>query len=419
MNFEVKEIDYCQLSVIADADLEAINNKRESVANEFSKVPVAGFRPGKASLEIIKIRFKKEIDEKLKIRLAEDAFKQLVSEQNIRPMGAPRMLSMQLNGGKFQCSFVFYKQPDFELAEYKNFTIPKPADLISVEELSEKIIQQIRVQNGESEPYKDDDFVQMLDSIIVDYEVSVDGVLDTEIKGVKEVLTVGQSPFPSFDENLLGMKNGEEREFEVTAPAAAPEKYRNKTLKFKVSLAMGAKQIPAPLDDKLAEKLSLTNMDELRQNVVGLATTRVQDYVQQNIAKQAAKRLQENHTFKIPDFLIKTESEFQAKMAQKDWDKISDEEKEVFITLAENSVKLTLVLERVREKEPESQLTDEEMVSVIKEHVAKMIRESGQNQDVDTVIQAMSKSGKLPILIGSVRDEYTLGFITKTCTIVE
>ena len=416
---QVNEIDYCKVQVIYEADSSKIEEKRELVLREFKDVRVPGFRPGKASVEAIKMTCKKQIEERLRSVLAQEAYDTAINEGSIKPLGQPHFNDLKLTSDTFLCEFTLNKQPEFELGQYKEFELPKPAAQLSEAEFAEKIIQQVRTQNGESLPFTDDDFAQDGDSVIVDYEVMVDGNPAPEINGTKEVITIGQSPIPAFDQNLLGMKSGETREFDIPTPENTPEQYKNKTLHFKVTLAMGSKSVPAPLDEELAIKLKFKSIDELRDNVSAMASSRIAEHQSNMIGQQLQKRICDTHQFKIPDWIILSEAQMQAKNLKKEWEKISDEDKEVLMKRSEDAVRVSFILEKVRELEPEAQLSDEETVSIIKDNLGKMAQNNGSIEDVDTLLNNMSKNGLLPMLVGRVRDEHTLQFLVRTCKIID
>lgn len=418
MTLEVNEVEYCKLAVSFEAGSELIAEKRGEVLHQFKNVKVPGFRKGKATTQAIKLRFKKEIEDRVQQELANLAYQTAVSEKSIKPLGNPHFSAVSLTPDKFTCEFTLQKQPDFELAEYKNFEIPKPQGQMSAMDLTEKILQQVRTQNGESVPYGDDDFVQMGDSAIVDYEVTMEGVVVEDLAGTKEVITIGQSPVAAFDENMLGTKSGETREFDIVGPEAAPEPYRGKNLHFKVTLVMGSRIIPAALDDNLAKKLKLETLDDLRLKASSIAGGRVAEYEKQAIAQQVQKRLVENHPFKLPDWIVTAEAKMQAQNSKLDWETLSDEERQSVITRAAEAVKLSFVLEKIREKEVDAQLSDEETIGVIRENLEKLSSKT-ENESVESLLTKMTKSGMLPVLIGRVRDEHTLHYVVRTSKIVE
>src|SRR5277367_2697207 len=101
MQIEINEIEACKLSVHYEANALEIMDKRAEVQTAFKKAPVPGFRPGKASMDAIKLHYRQQIEESLKRALAEDAFHNTLFEKKLRPHGAPKFNSLLLDGGKF------------------------------------------------------------------------------------------------------------------------------------------------------------------------------------------------------------------------------------------------------------------------------------------------------------------------------
>jgi len=326
--------------------------------------------------------------------------------------------SVPNNEDVFTCDFVLNTKPEITLTEYRDFSLPKPSAGIGVSEFAESILQDLRERNGDTVPFGDDDFISNGDSAIIDYTGTIDCLVRPELTVKKEVITIGSSPFPQFDENLLGMKLGDVRQFDIVAPEKAAKEYIGKTISFNVSLAMGSKKNPAPLDDELAKRMSFENLEALRTHVNTVAAARVDKHEKAALAQQVAARLVEKHEFKIPTWITTAEAQMNAKRAKLTWDELTDERKEEIIATADKSVRLSLVLEKIRDKEAEAQLSDEELEFHLQQELVKISKATSQ-EDVDRMLQQLTQSGMLPILVGKIRDEYTLSFLVKTCTVVE
>ena len=118
MEIEIKEVEPCKLSIHYVAGAEEILNKRGVVIESFKKAPVPGFRPGKATVEAIRMHYKDQIEESLKRALMEDAYHNTLFEKKLRPHGAPRFNAALLADGKFTVDFELFIKPEFELAAY-------------------------------------------------------------------------------------------------------------------------------------------------------------------------------------------------------------------------------------------------------------------------------------------------------------
>ena len=420
MLIEVKEIDYCRLNVQFEADTKQVKDKRTEVIKYFKKEQVPGFRPGKATLSAITHHFKHKIDEVLKNELAQNAFQTVIAEKNIRPFGQPQFSSLTLDGLKFKCNFSVNKVPEVELQEYKNFNLTKGNTVNSIE-MSEKIIQELRNRNGTTVPFEVDDFVQANDTAIINYVGHLAGQREPVVSVDGELFVVGKSPIEAFNDNMLGLKVGETREFTAVIPdnVSAPE-FVGKEITFKVELMMASKSSPAALDDTLAIKIGAKDVAEMISLSQGMASKRVQELEQKHLAEQISNRLVANHTFEIPSWLSTFEAQLLAKQNNKNWEELVDGEKNHLIQAAARNVKLSIILDKIRESEPDAQLSDEEVMNTIKSNVSQYSALPGmQGKSDEEIFDMIIKSGYMGALVVSIKDDATISFITKTSTIVE
>jgi trigger factor len=415
MQIDVKELEPCKLQIRYETDTLSILNKRAEVINHFKKAPVPGFRPGKASVDAIKVHYKDQIEEALKRALAEDAYHDTLFEKKFRAHGAPKFNMLSLGDGKFTCEFEMYTKPDFTLAEYKNMEIPKPAAEITANEMCERMLQELRVRLGEVSPFQETDFVQVGDSVIIDYKGAVDGESVEALTAEGEMLTVGSSPVPDFDNNLLGMTLGETRKFDLLIPESALPSYAGKTATFEVTLVMGSKTTPCPLDDSLAQKVGKQTYAELRAEVMGTASARTESATRMELVKAVSNKVVSDNIIDVPHWMTLSEAQYLAHKSNMDWNTMEDADKERFLDVSEKNVKLSLILDKVREEEPEAQLTDQEVFDMIKSNLSR----TRTDKPIDQVIEEMNRTGYMQILFSRIRDEYTLDFLVKNAKIVE
>lgn len=415
MQIQVNELEHCKLKVIYQANPEQISNKREEVVKAFKRAPVPGFRPGKATPSAIKIHYRDQIEESLKRALAEEAFHNTIFEKNIKPHGPPRFNSLFMADGKFTCEFDLLTKPNFELSNFKNFEVPKPHESEQPSEITEKMMQELRLRFGEITPYTDEDFIQNGDSVILDYEGFVDGQKVDNLSAEAEMHSVGQGKIKDFDDAILGMKAGETREFDIHVAETGLPSVANKTVHFKVTLNIGSKTVPHPLDDALAAKMGKATLEELRNAVLSSAQLQLSNAFKTKINDVVCQKLIRENSFQVPHWMSLSEAQYLAYNSKLDWTTLPDVDKEKYIELAERNVKLSLILDKIRESEPEAQLSDQEVFDMIKQNIAN----TKVNQPVDEIIKEMSRTGYLQILFARIRDEYTIDFVVKNTRIIE
>jgi len=416
MEIQVNEVEYCKLNVHYEVLAEEITSKKDEVLKIFKNAPVPGFRKGKANMEAIKYHYKSQINDALKRALAEEAFHNTLFEKNIKPLGSPNFQSLLLTDGKFVCDFSMNKKPDFELCDYKKLEIPMPHNSMNPSDEAEKTLQDLRVKFGDSVPFTETDFVQQGDSVIVSYEGFLgNDRIDALSTKQGELIKIGSSDLAEFDTNLLGMKLGDFREFDLLAPEGGLPSLSGKTIHFKCELTMGSKHHPSALDDALAKKVGKESFQELRDVITDLAIAKVKANVQQLIREAVSNNLTASNDFKVPEWLVSSEARYLAAHSKLNWESLSNEDREKFISLADKNVKLSLILDRIRDVEPEAQLSDHEALEVVKGFLSKNIK----SMTIETVINNMNKTGELQLLLARVKDENTIDYVAKNTKITD
>jgi trigger factor len=413
MTVQISETEPCKLSVSFEATPDMVSSKLNEVVKLFKKMPTPGSRPGKSSEVATKHYYKQQIHEALKKALAEEAYHDTLTFNNIKPIGTPEFTELSLEGDKFSCKFNLLKRPDFELGEYKGFSIPKPPQETTVEALTEQLLHEARKQFSDTVVFTSEDFVQLTDNVILDYKVFVDGEEITSIAGTGQLMTVGQGGLDGFDNNLLGMKMSETRSFTLLCGENAIESIRGKNATFEVTVVMGSKVVPAPLDDSLATKAGFENFELFRNHVVGMATSKVDQATRAAMLQQVSLRLVESTQFDMPSWLTLAEARFVAANAEVNFDEQTEEVRRNYLELAEKNVRLALVLDRIRETEPDAQLTDQEVHEMIKQFVSR------SGGDLESMMTQMTDNKYIQILSARVRDEHALDFVLKTVSIVD
>lgn len=415
MKIELTENEACRFTVQYEANFLEISDKRAEVENQFKKAPCPGFRPGKATVEALRVHYGKQIDESLKRALAEDAYHNTLFEKKLRVHGAPVFKNMLLDGGKFVCEFEVHTKPDFDLPAWKEMELPKPHEQQDATLVAAKMMQELRERLGDAVPYGDGDFVQMGDNLIVDYEGSVDGQKVDSLCVQGEMMTVGKAPLEGFDTNLLGMSMGDTREFDFTAPMGGLPSLSGKTIHFKITLATGAKTVPCALDDELAKKMGKKDLPELEEFVSNASFARVAQFNRAQVQDAVARKLVADTQVQVPGWMALSEAQYLAQQSQLDWNKMDDSDREKFVQMAESNVTLSLVLDKVRETTPEAQLTDQEVFEIIKQNLAQ----TKVTQSLDEVIAQMNKTGYLQILFSRIRDEHTMDYVVKQVKLID
>lgn len=419
MQVEVQEVEYCKLNVKYKADLDIVSKKQKEALKQLNKSPIPGFRAGKAPEFAIKQfvsnnkNLKQQVDNWVKRELLSQAYDDILFETKIKTIGQPQVVSLNLTDISFNCELTLMKRPEFTLKNYKELEIPKPPQSTSSSELTESMLQELRVQHGDIAPFSETDFVQNDDQVTMDFEILVDGTPINEGVGEGVLYTVGQANiFPEFDSNLLGMTAGETRGFDVVLPENFKEQ-PGKKAHVNVTVHMGTKKTPAPLDDELAKKVGCTDFNDLRTKVEHVASSKMQSVEMALLSQQITKRLVSDNDCQVPQWLALMEAQYISLQESKKWEALNASEQEGYLSRAKDNVKISLILNAIQEQEPEACLADTEALNVVKHRVASM------GQDANAFLTDSQNNGQLLGLIASLKNEYSLQWLIKQAKIIE
>lgn len=413
MSIQVQEVEPCKLNIQYMADKTVVQSAQNKVIDQIKqqKVPVPGFRPGLAPNYAIKLRLKPQVDNLTVKELVSEAYNDFLFENKVKVMFQPQVNHHALTDDSFQCEMTVYKRPDVVLEQYKGFNIPKPAS-DKIEDLSAKILQDLRVQHGDPRPYDDGDFVQAGDKVTMDVVAEYNGEKISELTVEGLVYTVGQ--FHEMDENILGMSPGETKSFQVSMKDDAPvESIRGKLVDFTVNLHMGMRTEPAALDDTLAAKLGFPTFAELEQAVQGSASNQMKQREKQMLNDQVFSRLLEHSKVFVPQWLTDMEAQNLMRNRGVNFEQLPKSQKDLIRVDAEKAVKLSLILDAVRDSEPEAYFSETEMINSIRNQVES----TGGNPD--DFIKKSLEDGSLFGIIANMRDAATIDWILKNSTLSE
>jgi len=406
MNVTTQEIEFCKVKASYTADTEFVKEKKDEVVSFFQKQKIPGFRKNKASKLVILNKYKQQIEDNLKQLLLNQAYEDVIFETKMRSIGQPQMLSINLKGNSFTCDLLFLKKPDFELKDFNGMKVVKPSSTKNETEIAEAQLQELRVSAGSFKAYDENDFVQLKDKVTLSLDVFVDDKKSEELSEEGKLYVVGSGLFKEFDENIVGMTSGEDREFDVLLD--------NKTkAHVKTTLHTGLRQTAHPLNDELAKAFGKETLVELREAVTGMATNQVKAEVDAKINEQIKLQLIQMHDIVVPTWLQQMESQQIAAFDKINLESCTPEVLEHYMDRAKIQVQFALILDSIQQTIPEAMLTDAEAMEVVKNKLVT------QGYDYNNVVGDKNNANQLYGMMISAKNEFTLGYIIDKAEIIE
>ena len=235
------------------------------------QVTIPGFRKGRAPRKMIENMYGGEgvfYDEAFEL-IFDEVYGPAIDENKLEVVDRPQVDIQQIGTGKnlqFTCE-VFVK-PDVTLGEYKGVEVKREHTLVTEDEVNAEIEKERNKQAAEVSV--EDRAVAEGDTVNLDYSGSVDGVKFAGGTAEAQTLKIGSHTFiPGFEEQMVGMNIGEEKDLEVTFPQEYhAEELAGKAATFKVKLhEVKTKELPAA-DDEFAKDVSeYDTLDELKASI--------------------------------------------------------------------------------------------------------------------------------------------------------
>lgn len=298
MNQENTAANALERRIDMSLPVAAINLDVEKRLKQLSRtVKMAGFRPGKVPFKMVVQQYGNQVRSEAIGAAVEKAFGEKVREQKLNVAGYPRIEPKPKDGAadetQLEFSAVFEVYPEVVLGDISGSEIEKPALTVTDAEVDKTIavLQKQRTTYSAIERAAADE-----DRVVIDFTGRKDGVVfpGGEAKDFA-ILIGGGKMLADFEAQLMGMKAGESKTFDLTFP----EEYQAKdlagqTVQFEVAMkAVEGPQLPE-LDAEFARTLGITDGD----------LAKMRDEVRTNLEREVKKRLQEKIKNQVMEALL-------------------------------------------------------------------------------------------------------------------
>lgn len=401
----------------------------EAFKKVVKKVNIPGFRKGKIPRPMFEQRFGVEslYQDAIDILLPE-AYAGAVIETKIEPVDRPDIDVEQISKGQILIiKATVTVKPEVQLGEYKGLEVEELETIVTDEDV-EFELKQLQEKHAEL-TVVEEEAVASGDTAIIDFEGFVDGAAFEGGKGENYSLEIGSNSFiPGFEEQLVGVKSGEEKDVEVTFPEEyhAPD-LAGKVAVFKVTVHdIKRKQLPE-LDDEFAKDVNeeVETLEDLKKDIKEKIIKDKETEADNNKRDTLVETAAENATIEIPDSMITTEVE---RMLEEFGQRLqgqgmsldmyyqfsgSDETKmrEQFKVDADKRVRINLTLEAIAEQE-KLEVSEEELATEL-EKMAEIYKRS-----VDELKQILDTQGGTEAMKNDLKVRKAVDFLVENSKLV-
>ena len=309
MNVTTEKIENHKVVLTIEVPAEELDKGIKAACKSLAnRVNIPGFRKGKAPRRILEMNIGKEaiLDEAFD-RVAQKAFDEALKQENLDPVDRPQVDIVTLEEGKnvvFKATIT--PVPEVTLGEYKGLKVAKDAVEVKDEQVEEQVKNILNhhakmVDAEEGATVANDDFITL------DFKGEVDGVAFAGGEGKDYPLQIGSHSFiDTFEDQLVGLKVGEEKDVNVTFP----EEYHAKDLAGKAAVfhckinSIKHKEMPELTDEFVKASTSYESIEDmkakLRENIEKNAQREADTKRRNEILKQAT----DNITVDIPEVMV-------------------------------------------------------------------------------------------------------------------
>ncbi|MDP3525744.1 MAG: trigger factor, partial [Hoeflea sp.] len=301
--------------VVPAADMASQMN--EKLAEAKGKMRINGFRPGKVPISHLKKVYGKSIMAQLVNEMIQEKPTAILSERGERAATQPEISMTEdekeadliLSGAAdFEFTMAYEVIPAFDVSELSGLKVVREVVDVPAAEVEEQVLRV--AENSRTYEPKDGKAADG-DKVTIDYLGKLDGVPFEGGADQDAELVIGSNRFiPGFEEQLVGLKAGDQKEITVTFPAEYQAAHlAGKEAKFDITVKAVAAPGALEVNDELAKTLGLDSADKLREIVRSQIESQYGQVTRQKLKRQILDQLDEAHKFESPSKLVDAEFE--------------------------------------------------------------------------------------------------------------
>jgi trigger factor len=428
MQIQVEDVGPCKKLLKIELPPEQVDEELEKTYDQINEgVAVPGFRPGHVPRWLLESKFGKQVDSDAKEALVTSSFEEAIKEQELRPIGAPTFdEEIELERGKpLTYGVTIEVHPEFEIEDYGDLVVEKPASKPSKKEVDERI-GHVRRRYAKLEdvakgaPKKQD---VVAGSITLREE---DGSAYREIPNHQFILGEHALVGMTGDETNAFVKRakvGETVEQKITLPEQYPdEAKRGAELTLVLQLEGIRRPVLPELDEEWVKGIGFDSLDEFREEIEGALQREKDQESQHKMEEQIDEQLLKKADFDLPEDVIASMAQRnlvrqslelrQRGMPQEEIEKQLETMKTESQKSAQKAAKLFFILDKVAEKERVFVTEDE-----VNARVEAMAANYGRS--AEQIWRELESNDRLSELRTSMREEKVKALLLEKATVKE
>jgi len=370
----------------ADIDTQCATRLKEVA----STATLPGFRKGKVPVNLLKKRFGQSVRGEVLEKTVDESTRKTMEERDLKPAAQPKIEVVSFDEGKdLEYTVDLEVLPEITATDFSELSIEQLSVKIGDSELDDAL-KGLAERQKTSEPVAENRESKSGDIVVIDFKGEVDGKGSDSLNGDDFNLELGSNMFiPGFEDQVIGMKGGDNKTVEVTFPADyGSAEMAGKDAKFDVTVKEVREAKLPEMDDKFAEALGQESFAALKDAMRDDMGKQFEETTRSIMKRKLLDVLDEKHDFPLPEVMV--DQEFSAIWQQIESDKAAgnlegddaekseDDLKAEYRKIAERRVKLGLLLSEVGNKN-EIEITEQDLTQAVIKEARKY---PGQEQQV-------------------------------------
>ena len=302
-----------QATIVVEIDKELMESGVQKAYLKARKnIQIPGFRKGKAPRVLIEKMYGAHVfyEDGLE-EIFPEVYQKAVVEQDLKAIGRPSLTDMDISEeGIVTLTLTTDTYPEVTLGDYKGLTVEKAEATVTDEQVQAELD---RMAQNVASTETVDGAAKMGDTANIDFEGFDNGVPFDGGKGENFDLKLGSNSFvPGFEEQVVGMSAGEEKDIDITFPEDYHKELAGKAVVFHVKCNKVTTTILPAQDDEFAKDVSeFETLDELKADIRAKALENAQKQIDSAFEQAAVDKAAENTTVDMPNALIEAELDTQ------------------------------------------------------------------------------------------------------------
>lgn len=295
--------------VVERSDIE--RRMGEKLAELGQRVRLPGFRPGKVPVKLLQQQYGRAVMGEVLEEQVNAAAQQAIQEHSLRPAMQPRVEVTRFeDGADLECNVAIEILPEVTIGNFTDIELEKPVAAVAEARVDEALAR-LADQQKVFQPVSPARPAASGDAVVIDFVGKVDGVAFEGGSAEGHQLVLGSGSFiPGFEDQLVSAAAGEARAVKVTFPAEyANADLAGKDAVFDVTVKEVREAPPVAIDDELAKRVGLEDLEALKNAVRQQMQQEYASYTRGKLKRGLLDRLAERYDFPVPPGMV--EAEFQ------------------------------------------------------------------------------------------------------------